>query len=490
LDYSSILREAVAELKCNVGLRERLAARIRYVIVDEYQDVNPVQETVVEELHRLGAGICVVGDDDQTIYQWRGSDVRNILSFEERYPGVTQVRLEENFRSSEGVVAVAREFIRQVVRRLPKEMKTTGAQEYEPGDITALPFDAPEDEARHMARTCQILRGVTIRENGGDRGVSWSDMAILLRSVRRDGGAIMAALDEAGVPYVITGMDNLFQTHEAEAARQLFYFLADEIDEGTLRTAWRAADVGVATDALERAVAAAVRAREEMKKADVGQFKVYNLQRQFIAFLENAGLREERVPGGRGEVVFYNLGKFSQVISDFESIHFHSSPVEKYTTFAGFLRHHAENAYPEGWQDNAFVSPDAVRIMTVHQQGAAVAGRLHPAGRAQSISVPRWWRAHCLAPYPGGSIRQRRPIPGRLGGRAPLVLRGGDARAEIPAHELGAASGQPDGPCPVGFLQRSARVEVREAPLARLRRAQTARAAAEVVSGQRHALVL
>jgi DNA helicase-2/ATP-dependent DNA helicase PcrA len=367
LDYSSILKEAVTELKCNTGLRERLAARIRHVIVDEYQDVNPVQETVVEELHQLGAGICVVGDDDQTIYQWRGSDVRNILSFEDRYPGVTQVRLEENFRSSDGVVAVAREFIRQVVRRLPKEMKATHAQEYEPGDITALPFDSPEDEARHIARTCQALRGVAISDKDSERGVSWSDMAVLLRSVRRDGEAIMAALDEAGVPYVITGMDNLFQTDEAEAARQLFYFLADEIDEDTLRAAWRLADLGIPPDALDRAVSAAAHARQEMKNADVGQFKVYNLQRQFLAFLENTGLREELVPGGRGEVIFYNLGKFSQAISDFESIHFHSNPVEKYASFAGFLRHHAENAYPEGWQDNAFVSPDAVRIMTVHQ---------------------------------------------------------------------------------------------------------------------------
>jgi len=78
-------------------------------------------------------------------------------------------------------------------------------------------------------------------------------------------------------------------------------------------------------------------------------------------------LREEIVPRGRGEVVFYNLGKFSQAISDFESIHFHSKPIDKYSSFAGFLRHHAEEAYPEGWQNNAFVSPDAVRIMTVHQ---------------------------------------------------------------------------------------------------------------------------
>jgi len=367
LDYSGILKEAVAELKGNKGLRERLADRVRHVIVDEYQDVNPIQESVVEQLHLLGARICVVGDDDQTIYQWRGSDVRNILSFKKRYSGATQVRLEENFRSSEGVVSVAREFIRQIVHRLPKEMKTTSAQKYEPGDITALPFDTPEDEACHIARTCVALRGVVIREDGSHRGISWSDMAILLRSVRRDGEAVMAALEEAGVRYVITGMDNLFQTAEAEAARQLFYFLASQTDEAALRAAWRKADLGLASRALNHAVAAAVRARSEMNQAEVGQFKVYNLQRQFIAFLENAGLSEGRVPGGRGEVVFYNLGKFSQAISDFESIHFHSKPIDKYASFAGFLRYHAESAYPEGWQDNAFASPDAVRIMTVHQ---------------------------------------------------------------------------------------------------------------------------
>jgi DNA helicase-2/ATP-dependent DNA helicase PcrA len=367
LDYSGILKESVAELGRNVGLRERLAARVKHVIVDEYQDVNPVQEAVVSALHQLGAGICVVGDDDQTIYQWRGSDVRNILTFGDRYSQVDQVRLEENFRSSEGVVAIARDFIRQVVRRLPKEMKATNAQAYEAGDITGLPFDTPEDEARHIAHTCHALRGVAVRDDGGERGISWSDMAILLRSVRRDGEAIMTALEEAGVPYVITGMDNLFQTDEAEAARQLFYFLAREVDEPILRAAWTRADLGIAPTALDRAVAVAAQAREDMPRADIGQFKVYNLQRQFIGFIENAGLREQQVPGGRGEVVFYNLGKFSQAISDFESIHFHSNPVDKYTSFAGFLRHHAENAYPEGWQDNAFVSPDAVRIMTVHQ---------------------------------------------------------------------------------------------------------------------------
>jgi len=367
LDYSGILKEAVEELKGNQGLRARLEQRIKHVIVDEYQDVNPVQEAAVRELQALGADVCVVGDDDQTVYQWRGSDVQNILTFETRYPDVTQVRLEENFRSSEGIVAVAREFIRQVVRRLPKEMKATAAQTYEVGDIVALGFDGPEAEAEYIAAMCKALRGVAVKEDEGERGISWSDMAVLLRSVRRDGAPIMEALRAARVPYVITGMDNLFEKEEVEAARQLFYFLAEEADERALRGAWEGADLGIEGQAFDKAIASAAKARAEMKDAEVGQFRVYNLQRQFAAFLENTGLREEKVPGGRGEVVFYNLGKFSQAISDFESIHFHSSPVEKYKSFAGFLRHHAENAYPEGWQESAYVTPDAVRIMTVHQ---------------------------------------------------------------------------------------------------------------------------
>ena len=88
LDYSSILDEAVALLTIDDGVRARLAERVKYVIVDEYQDVNPVQEAIVWSLHELGAGICVVGDDDQTIYQWRGSDVENILTFDKRYRSV------------------------------------------------------------------------------------------------------------------------------------------------------------------------------------------------------------------------------------------------------------------------------------------------------------------------------------------------------------------------------------------------------------------
>jgi DNA helicase-2/ATP-dependent DNA helicase PcrA len=369
LDYSSILEAAVDILTNDVGVRERLAERVRYLIVDEYQDVNPVQEAIVWSLHELGARVCVVGDDDQTIYQWRGSDVENILTFKKRYPAVEQIELEENFRSSEGIVETAGAFIEQNVARLPKAMKPTGAQTYEPGDIVALSFQDADEEARYIAATAKALRGVAFTEDGKERGLSWSDMAVLLRSVKASAEPITRALREAGIPYVVTGMTNLFRTSEAEAARALFYFMGDRVGvtEATIEQAWIDADLGLDCAALKAAVKGVARAKAALTDPDQKRWGQYSIQRVFLNFLDEAGVREERVPGGRGEVVFYNLGKFSQLISDFETIHYHSKPVEKYASFADFLQYRAGDAYPEGWQDNQYANPDAVRIMTVHQ---------------------------------------------------------------------------------------------------------------------------
>ena len=223
LDFSAIMEEAVRALVASADLQCRLADRIRHVIVDEYQDVNPIQEALVRLLANLGANICVVGDDDQTIYQWRGSNVQNILSFASRYPPVKEIRLQENFRSSEGIVKTAREFIAQNVERLPKGMIPTTEQPYEAGDLVALSFGGPEEESAYIAETIQSLVGVSSAENESEpRGLAYADMAVLLRSVRTNGEAIARALDAAGIPYVVGGMNRLFATPEAQAARELF----------------------------------------------------------------------------------------------------------------------------------------------------------------------------------------------------------------------------------------------------------------------------
>lgn len=335
-DYSEILVRALEEMRDNPRVRQHLGSRVRHLIVDEYQDVNPIQEAVVRELHGLGADLCVVGDDDQTIYQWRGSEVDNILTFSDRYGDVTQVSLEENFRSSEGITETARQFIEQNGARLPKAMRSASMQDYKVGDICALQFDDPDAEAEHIALNLRALYGVAFKEPTADeperhRGLAWSDMAILLRSVANNAGPIIDALDRHDIPYVIVGMNTLFETNEARAARELFYFYAGRpaVTEDSVFDTWARADVGFSEDDLRAAIAEAATARAGLENPGE-RYGVYSIQRSFLRFIERAGLKEENVPGRRGEVVFYNLGKFSQLISDFETINFHSAPKEKY----------------------------------------------------------------------------------------------------------------------------------------------------------------
>jgi len=140
LDYSRIMVEAIAALHDKddpnrIRLQETLGSLVKYLIVDEYQDVNPLQESLIWRLHELGSNVCVVGDDDQTIYQWRGSEIRNILDFAKRYPSVENITIAENFRSSPGVVDTARLIAQLNTNRLPKAMLAGGHQRFERGDL-------------------------------------------------------------------------------------------------------------------------------------------------------------------------------------------------------------------------------------------------------------------------------------------------------------------------------------------------------------------
>lgn len=371
LDYSTILTEAVKALIEDQVLRGKLAARIKFLIVDEYQDVNPLQECLIQLLHGLGAQICVVGDDDQTIYQWNGSDIANIVGFAQRYPAVFQVPLDDNFRSSKGVVETARGVVERNDGRLSKRMRSHEQQIFDYGDLLSLKFASLEEEAQWITKKIQDLRGIPFTEKNQTRGLTWSDCAILLRSVKNSAAPMLMALRRAGIPYVVKGMNGLFDTLEVKAAVSIFYYLNDKIDRQALTQHWNAANLGVVPADLATGIAWL-----DSEKADwpqQWQKSTYALQHTYLGFLEKIGLREERIDNlddgvnNRSELVYYNLGKFSQVITDFEEIHFHSKPSSLYPAFAGFLRHQAPDYYPEGWEDAGFARPDAVQIMTVHQ---------------------------------------------------------------------------------------------------------------------------
>jgi DNA helicase-2/ATP-dependent DNA helicase PcrA len=377
LDFSAIVSDTVLMLSEEPAFRDRVAERVGFLTVDEYQDVNPVQERLIRRLCELGATLTVVGDDDQLLYAWRGSSVSNILNFSKRYTDVATDRLTRNFRSSRGIVDLARAVIENNnPDRLDKAMVADGSQTYEDGDITLIELAGPDEEAEHIARRILALLGSEFcdRPDAVPRGLSFADAAVLVR-VKRLIPPIVAAFERHEIPYVVGGVSSLFDTDEAAAARALFYFLAsaEDCSEAELRVAWDQADLGLTKSDLDRGMTVATSDRAAIADG-TERFGIYNLQRSYLAFLTEIELREHKIAGAsashahsRSEVVFYNLGKFSEVISDFEQINFQSGPQQKYEAFAGFLRYQAADVYPEGWLEARYVTPDAVQILTIHQ---------------------------------------------------------------------------------------------------------------------------
>jgi DNA helicase-2/ATP-dependent DNA helicase PcrA len=376
-DYTELLRTAVDMLESepddDLGgpLVRHVRKTVRFVVVDEYQDTNHIQERLIRGLCRFGANLCVVGDDDQTIYQWRGSAVSNIQTFTRRYDRVRSVTLDDNFRSTSAVVSLAKSVVESLVsERLAKSMVASGHQTFDRGDLLALEFDSPDQEASWVCDRIVELRGTPFRdtEEAPPRGLSWSDTAVLFRSVAKDADPLVAELKRRGIPYVIKGLARLFDAPEIQACVTSFAYVIDEAEPDDVRKAWEAADLGLNPAALERGLRVLAAAKNWEPGARWG---AYNIQRAYLDFLTAIGLREETVPsadgGVRGELVFYNLGKFSQAISDFEQIHFQSDPARKYEGFVRWLTYHAPDYYAESDADVGYATPDAVTIATVHQ---------------------------------------------------------------------------------------------------------------------------
>jgi DNA helicase-2/ATP-dependent DNA helicase PcrA len=312
----------------------------------------------------------VVGDDDQTIYQWRGSQVSNIITFDRRYHDVRQVTLDDNFRSSRGVVELGRSVAERIPagERLPKAMVAAGHQRWERGDLLALAFDDPESEAVWIVDRIEELRGVSFhdRPDTEPRGLSWSDCAVLFRSVAKDSGPVVGELRRRGIPFIVKGLNKLFDSPEIKAVVGIFRFVVREIDAGLLRSLWEHGQLITNGSDWSNAL----RVLENGRDFDANRrHSVYNIQRLYLDFLEALGMREDTLPGDatRGELVFYQLGKFSQVISDYEQIHFMTEPKAKYEGFAKWLEHQAPGYYADADADVGYATPDAVTVATVHQ---------------------------------------------------------------------------------------------------------------------------
>ncbi len=371
-DFTMMLTRFLREITSNSDIQKRIAQDIKHVIVDEYQDVNFIQESIISQLHDLGAKLCVVGDDDQTIYQWRGSSIANILHFSQKYPNVKQVTLAENFRSSKAVIDLAKTAIAKIPdgHRLPKEMTQGGHQEYEMGDLLIENFSSLQEEEEFIIRTINAVRGTTFqdRANGESRGIDYGDICILLRKWKV-AKRLAEAMRHAGIPYIVTGVSELFEQPEVEACVGIYKLIAKEISQQDLFGMWKALTPKLDDNKLQQAIGAV----GKIKPDNDEWHEYFNLQEIFQKFRETAAITESLFQGNadqglsRAEVVFYNMGMFSQVIEDFEAIHFRDRQEDKLRSLLGFLHYSAGGYYPEGWLTNSFASPNAVTITSIYQ---------------------------------------------------------------------------------------------------------------------------
>ena len=352
LDFDDLLLKTVQLFQTQHDVLEYYQERFRYIMVDEYQDTNSIQEKLIQLIKNGGSNLCIVGDDDQTIYQFRGSDSENILTFKERYGVEKYIVLDTDYRSSEAIVDIAQRVIINNNRRLSKNMVSGAKFKYEEGDTIYREFEDIEQECDFIAGRIKALH---------ESGVKYSEMAVLLRK-KKFGEYFSETFDKYGIPYIVEGVNALFSTAECQASRGIFRYLNGEISMTDLFNLWK--EVNYELDLKDLSDALTYLSGIDVKKMKYyGEFVLQEIYHNFLRLIYITEQEENAIT----EVILYNLGKFSQVINDFESINFATLPKNKLARFCKFMEYTASDYYPEGHLDNTYIRPDAVNIMTVHQ---------------------------------------------------------------------------------------------------------------------------
>jgi DNA helicase-2/ATP-dependent DNA helicase PcrA len=406
VDFGFLQRKTLDLLEANPDLVTALRGRYSYILVDEYQDTNAAQEGILRLMADKGERLSVVGDDDQSIYRFRGATVKNILTFKDRYPGARIVRLTENFRSREPIVQHSLNVIAHNPERFSKELFTMRGSG---SDILLVYEHSVSEEA---AATASLLR--RLYDAGKIR--QWSDVAMLLRSVRSYAGEYLSAFQTEGIPAYVTGDGSFFERDDVRQLYDLFIFLG-------ATKAW--ADIRVRCTFMrltEKTCTALKDFKEnlldfsgdddlrEIGVSDVNDRKklldLLSLKRRVLE-KKNTSLLE----------VFYDLLAITEyvarheLIGDVESLMnlgVMSHLVSAFDQYASTRRIYPLQTYlqlmREGGVEPAVVIPeDAVQVMTIHQAkglefpvvvvGSVMDGRLPARSRRDRYEVPHDLRA-------------------------------------------------------------------------------------------------
>jgi DNA helicase II / ATP-dependent DNA helicase PcrA len=223
LDFDDLLMVTANLLQACDDVREAYQERFKHILVDEFQDTNRAQNEIIQLLGQAHGNVCVVGDSDQSVYKWRGADIRNILDFERAFPSATTIVLEQNFRSTQTILSVANAVIANNLGRPSKQLFTVG----DAGDpILRYRAEDERDEASWVSGEILRLRA--------EESLAWGDVAVFYRT-----NAQSRALEDSfvftGIPYKVIGGAKFYDRREVKDVLAYIRVLANPDDEVSAR---------------------------------------------------------------------------------------------------------------------------------------------------------------------------------------------------------------------------------------------------------------
>lgn len=218
MDFDDLILNAVRLLKENPDVLEKYQERFRYIMVDEYQDTNQLQYKLISLLAKKYGNICVVGDDDQCIYQWRGADIRNILNFEKEFPKAKVVKLEQNYRSTANILEAAHSVISNNKQRKRKKLWTDASQGEK---IQYHRLESDYREAGYIAQEIGYM---------AQQGENYRDFAILYRTNAQSRN-FEDSLAQRRIPYRVIGGLRYYDRMEIKDMIAYMRLVANPMDD-------------------------------------------------------------------------------------------------------------------------------------------------------------------------------------------------------------------------------------------------------------------
>ena len=252
LDFDDLLLEVTKLFENNKTIREKWQNRFEHILIDEYQDTNHIQYRLVKALVNQDRNICVVGDDWQSIYSWRGADFTNILNFERDFPGAKTIKLEQNYRSTGNILTASQKIINQNKTRTDKELFTTSG-EGEPIEIQSLMDETAEASFVAMKIINLLANSKAVMQNGElvKDFTSYSDFAVLYRT-NAQSYAIEKAFISHQIPYKIIGGVRFYDRKEVKDVLAILKLIVNFHDRISLDRICRNVLSGIGPASLEK----------------------------------------------------------------------------------------------------------------------------------------------------------------------------------------------------------------------------------------------